>query len=312
MSRVAVVIVNWKVRDLLRACLRSVFSAGGLAEGEFEVIVIDNDSRDGSVEMLLTEFPEVRLVANSDNVGFGAANNQAMAMTAAPILLLLNPDTVVLNGALAGMVARLERETDLAILGCRLLNGDGSLQRWTGGSFPNLRNVACHYLFLDRLLPRAWRPSPLYLNDDVPRPIDVDWVSGACLAVRRSALDNTLFDPRFFMYAEDMELCHRMIRTGWRVSYDPSFSIIHYQGASIQQQTTGIMLSSLKGPRYFFLLTHGPFKARVLDILTVTGFALRWLIYQTAALVRPGGSYAARARMSRDYLRLAWKVMLHH
>jgi GT2 family glycosyltransferase len=312
MNKVAIIIVNWKVRDLLRDCLRSVFKNSGLSADNYEVIVVDNDSCDGSVEMVAAEFPQVQLIANDDNIGFGAANNQAMRLTDASILLLLNPDTVVLDGALAGLVARLEREPDIAIIGCRLLNADGTLQRWTGGSFPNLRNVACHYLFLDRLLPPILRPPSLYLNRDVHHPIDVDWVSGACMAIRREALHGTLFDPRFFMYAEDMELCQRMIKGGWKVSYDPQFSVTHYQGASIQQQKSDIMLSSLKGPRYFFLLTHGPIKTVIHDILTVTGFAGRWLAYSLTALVRPRHGFEKKAHLSYHYLNLAWRVILKH
>ncbi|MGR8930424.1 MAG: glycosyltransferase family 2 protein [Gammaproteobacteria bacterium] len=312
MNKVAIIIVNWKVRDLLRDCLRSVYEHSGLPTGSYEVIVVDNDSGDGSVEMIAAEFPQVHLVANKDNVGFGTANNQAMALTNAPMLLLLNPDTVVIDGALAGLVQRMENEPNLAIIGCRLVNADGTLQRWTGGSFPNLRNVACHYLFLDHLLPQALRPAPLYLNADVSNPIDIDWVSGACMVVRREALQGQLFDPRFFMYSEDMELCQRVIQNGWKVSYDPRFSIIHYQGASIQQQSSDIMLSSLKGPRYFFQLTHGPIKAIILDILTLTGFCMRWAIYEIAALLRTGKGFDKKARLSKSYLALAWQVMLRH
>ncbi len=310
MRKVAIIVVNWNVRDLLRDCLRSVYEHSGLPTDHYEVIVVDNDSNDGSAEMVATEFPQVRLVANCDNVGFGAANNQATGLTDASTLLLLNPDTVVFDGALAGLVTRLECEPGIAIIGCRLLNADGTLQRWTGGSFPNLRNVACHYLFLDRLLPKVLRPASLYLSQDVTKLIDVDWVSGACMVIRREALHGILFDPRFVMYAEDMELCQRVIKDGWRVSYDPQFSITHYQGASIQQQTTDTMLSSLKGPRYFFLLTHGPVKAALLDILTVTGFTMRWFAYRLAALVRPRRGFEKKARLSRHYLDLAWRVML--
>lgn len=309
-NKVAVIIVNWKVRELLRECLRSVYTQGGLPEDGFEVIVVDNNSGDGSVEMVRAEFPQVQLVANDANLGFGAANNQAMELTAAPVLLLLNPDTLVHDGALGGMVARLVNEPTLAIIGCRLLNADGTLQRWTGGAFPNLRNVACHYLFLDRLFPSALRPQSLYLDRDFAAPLDVDWVSGACMAIRRNALGGALFDKRFFMYAEDMELCQRMIHSGWRVSYDPAFSIIHYQGASIQQQETGVMLSSLKSPRYFFLLSHGPLAALALDVLTVTGFAIRWMAYRLAALLRPGCGFEGKARLSCHYLALALKVMV--
>lgn len=307
--RVAVIVVNWKVRELLRGCLQSVYDRGGWPAGEFEVIVVDNDSRDGSVEMVAQSFPQVRLIANPANVGFGAANNQALEATRAERIVLLNPDTVVLDGALAKMVEALEAAPDVAIVGCRLLNADGSLQRWTAGSFPTLKNVASHYLFGDRVLPRRLCPPPLYLDRDVREPIDVDWVSGACMAIRREALQGLLFDQRFFMYAEDMELCHRLHRGGWRVVYDPRMSIVHYQGASIQQQKAEIMISSLKGPRDYFEQIHGRRAAKVVDWLALVGFGLRWGVNAAAWTFGRNDAARKRADSSWQYLRLAAKIV---
>jgi len=307
-AAVAIIIVNWKVRELLRACLTALAVQLDAGRRASEVIVVDNDSRDGSVEMLRAEFPHVRLLANASNLGFGAANNQAFALTAAPRIVLLNPDTLVRDDALGKMLDVLEAEPEVAIVGCRLLNADGSLQRWTAGAFPSLANVASHNLLLDRLLPRALRPAPLYLDSDVALPRDVGWVSGACMAIRREALGGRLFDPRFFMYAEDMELCRRMHDAGWRVRYEPRASIVHYQGASLQQQRAEVMLSSLKGPRLYFEMVHGRAAAVGLDALTMLGFGLRWAAYRAAAIVRPAAGYCARAASSRLYLGMAWHV----
>lgn len=306
---VAIIIVNWKVRELLRACLRSVAKHfdDGLRDGE--IIVVDNDSRDGSVEMVRAEFPQVRLLANDANVGFGAANNQALALTGAARIVLLNPDTLVRDDALSTMLRALDAEPGIGVVGCRLLNADGSLQRWTAGAFPSLANVASHYLFLDRILPRALRAAPLYLDGDIGHAQDVGWVSGACMAIRREALSGRLFDPRFFMYAEDMELCRRLHEAGWRVRYEPRASIVHYQGASLQQQQSDIMLSSLQGPRLYFEMTHGRAAALLLDLLTIVGFGLRWAIYGAAAIARPAAGYGARAASSRRYMGMAWRVL---
>lgn len=306
--RIAVIVVNWKVRELLRECLSSLQAHSGWPWGSYEVFVVDNDSADGSVDMVREAFPDVKLIANTRNVGFGAANNQAFALTEADTVVLLNPDTVVLPGALSQLVDSLLSEPDLGIVGCRLLNKNLSLQRWTAGAFPTLGNVSTHYLFLDRLLPGKLRPPPLYMDRDLQAPLDVGWVSGACMALRREAVRETLFDERFFMYAEDMELCHRVWRNGWRVRYDPRMSIVHYQGASLQQQSADIMISSLKGPRDFFMRTHGPGATRLLDCITLAGFGLRWSINRAASLVRPS-VYRARADLSHRYLNLAWRVM---
>jgi len=306
---VSVIIVNWNVRDLLRACLQSVRTDGGLPAEQVQVIVVDNDSHDGSAEMVRAEFPWVELVANQDNVGFGRANNQALPMCHGRHVLLLNPDTLVRDGALRTMVQMLDDDPDISIIGCRLLNGDGTLQRWTGGAYPRLLNLANHYFFLDRLLPSSMRPMPLYLDRDVQHDIDVDWVSGACMILRGDKLDNKLFDPDYFMYGEDMELCHRLKTAGGRVVYTPRASIVHFQGESMKQQQGDVLLSSLKGPRQFYRQMRGGRGLWLYDLITVGGFGLRWLLYRAGGLLRRDGRFAERATSSLNLMKRAWQVM---
>jgi N-acetylglucosaminyl-diphospho-decaprenol L-rhamnosyltransferase len=304
----SIIIVNWKVRDLLRACLQSVRDQAGLRMDQMEVIVVDNNSGDGSVEMVQAEFPEVRLIANPDNPGFGKANNQAMPFCSGRYVVLLNPDTVLLDGAIGTMVRRMDQQRDVAAMGCRLLNADKSLQRWTGGAFPRALNLANHYLFLDQLLPRAMRPMPLYLDHDAREDIDVDWVSGAFMILRGSMLDGKLFNPDFFMYGEDMELCHRLKLAGHRIVYSPAASIIHYQGASMKQQQGDVLLASLKGPRQFYKQMRGPSGVWKFDLFTILGFGLRWVLYSVMHLLRPSGGYAGRAHSSLDLMGRAWRI----
>jgi N-acetylglucosaminyl-diphospho-decaprenol L-rhamnosyltransferase len=305
--KVSVIVVNWKVRELLRECLRSLTADTTLAPQDWELFVVDNDSADGSVEMVREAFPQAQLIANKQNLGFGAANNQAAALAGGEYLLLLNPDTKVQDDAVRKLTALLDAQQDIGIVGPRLLNGDLTLQRWTAGAFLALTNAASHYLFLDRLLPRAMRPRPLYLDSDVQHDIDVDWVSGACMAIRRTAVSDGLFDPRFFMYAEDMELCHRVKGNGWRIAYTPSVSIVHYHGASLKQQEGESLLSALKGPRKFFLMTHGRTALYVLDTLALAGFLLRAIGFGIAAVLRPG-RYANKAALSWRYVAMAKAV----
>jgi GT2 family glycosyltransferase len=304
---VSIVIVNWKVRDLLRECLTSLQSASGLSPRQMQVIVVDNDSRDGSVEMVAAEFAGVELIVNPDNPGFGRANNQALSRCSGRYLLLLNPDTVVLEDAVRRLVQRMDDRPDVAAMGCRLVNADGSLQRWTGGAFPRAWNLASHYLFIDRLLPRRLRPAPLYLDYDARTDIEVDWVSGACMILRPSMLGGKLFDPAFFMYGEDMELCHRLKASGHRILYTPCASIVHYQGASMKQQRGDVLLASLKGPRQFYLQMRGERAVRWFDRLTIAGFALRWGLYSVASWWRPDG-FAAKAASSRDLMNRALRL----
>lgn len=305
----SIIVVNWKVRDLLQACLQSLRDQVGLRQDEIEVIVVDNDSRDGSVEMVREAFPEVRLIANADNPGFGKANNQALPFCQGRYVVLLNPDTVVLDGAIGTMVRHMDAHPDVAAMGCRLLNADGSLQRWTGGGFPTALRLANHYLFLDQLLPRSWRPMPLYLDHDAREDIDVDWVSGAFMILRTDMLGGRLFNPDFFMYGEDMELCHRLKQAGHRIVYSPAASIIHYQGASMKQQQGDVLLSSLKGPRQFYRQMRGAGGLWLFDLFTIAGFGIRWLLYSLAGLVRPAGGYQGRAASSLDLMGRAWRIM---
>ena len=300
-------IVNWNVRDLLRQCLESLRHSAGLRPDAMQVIVVDNNSHDGSAEMVAAEFAKVTLIANRDNPGFGRANNQALPLCSGRYILLLNPDTVVLDQAVRRMIERMDARPDVAVLGCRLLNGDQSLQRWTGGAFPRAWNLASHYLFLDKLLPRRMRPPPLYLDRDSLQDIDVDWVSGACMLLRPSMLGGRLFDPAFFMYGEDMELCHRLKSQGYRVVYSPVASIVHYQGASMKQQQGDVLLAALKGPRQFYRQMRGERALWWFDLFTVCGFGLRWALFSAASWGQPQ-RFAAKAASSKDLMVRAWRI----
>jgi hypothetical protein len=304
---VSIIIVNWQVRDLLRACLQSLREQAGLPVERFETLVVDNASNDGSAAMVAAEFPEVRLIANAVNVGFGKANNQVLPLCSGRHVLLLNPDTLVLDGAVGRLVALMDAQPRVAVMGCRLLNGDGSLQRWTGGAYPRLLNLVNHYFFVDRLLPSSWRPMPLYLDRDVADDLAVDWVSGACMMLRASALQGHLFNPDYFMYGEDMELCHRLKQAGGQVIYTPRASIVHFQGESMKQQQGEVLLSSLKGPRQFYRQMRGGRGLWLYDLVTVAGFALRWALFGLGSWLRPG--LASKAASSRDLMQRAWRVM---
>jgi len=307
---VSIIIVNWNVCELLRGCLQSLREASGLPAERMQVIVVDNHSADGSVAMVRAEFPEVTLLANQDNLGFGRANNQALPLCTGRHVLLLNPDTLVLDGAVACLVKLMDAQPDVVVMGCRLLNGDGSLQLWTGGAYPRLANLLNHYFLLDRVLPPSWRPMPLRLDRDLADDTDVDWISGACMMLRGERLQGKLFNPDYFMYGEDVELCHRLKRAGGRVVYTPRTSIVHFQGESMKQQQGEVLLSSVKGPRQFYRQMHQGRGLWLYDAITVAGFGLRWLIFRAASLVKPQGGYAARARNCGELMRRAWQVRL--
>ena len=305
----SIIIVNWNVRELLRACLLSL-RRQSIADA-YEVHVVDNASSDGSAEMVRDTFPEVSLTANSENVGFGRANNQLLGRCRGRFILLLNPDTEVLEHAVDRMLDVMRGRPDAGIVGCRLLNPDGSFQRAAGGAFPSLATVSWHCLFLDRIVPARWSPPPLFVDKDRPGTFDMDWVSGAAMMLRPEALGDRIFDERFFMFGEDMELCDRVRRAGWRVLYTGEASVLHHHGASVEQQTATDRLSSvLEGQRACFVMLHGRHTIWIYDLLLVAGYSIRWPCFRLLALFRPGQGLAARAVASRRLALTAARKLL--
>lgn len=235
---VSVVIVNYKVRDLLRDCLRSL--EPNLARLRGEVWVVDNASADGSVEMVAREFPWVRLIANQQNRGYGAANNQAISQARGRYILVLNPDTKLPPDAIADTIAEMEAHPDIGALGPKLVLADGTLDRACRRSFPS-PEVAFYRLFgLARLFPNHPRFARYnLLNVDEDTPIDVDSVVGAYMLVRREVVERVgMFDEAFRMYGEDLDWAYRIKQAGWRVRYHPAVVVLHYKGQSSRQRPT--------------------------------------------------------------------------
>lgn len=299
----AIVIVNWNVRALLKDCLAAVAASTGLPPESIDTIVVDNASADGSTAMVRADFPWVRLVESGANLGFAKGCQVGYGLTHAPFIMLLNPDTVVDPDAIAALLAQIRQDDAVGIIGSRLRNSDGSFQRASGGAFPTLRNLAWNYLFLGAILPRRWAPPAVYLADDLPGVRPIDWVSGASLTFRRAAVGPVIFHPAYFMFGEDMELCHRVAQSGWRVLYSARQSITHHHGASFARQSSMEVLASVyKGPRVFFRQGRGPLARAAYDAILFTGYASRWLIFSVMALLRPGRGHGAMARFSRRYL----------
>ncbi|MGH9785166.1 MAG: glycosyltransferase family 2 protein [Terriglobia bacterium] len=308
--KLSVIVVNWRVRDLLRACLQSLHAQIRMPAEEWELIVVDNDSGDGSAAMVQEEFPQAILLANAENLGFAKANNQAFGICRGRHILLLNPDTVVLDSAVDRMLEVLETRLDVAAVGCRLLRADGSLEPWTGGHLPGLANVTCHFLFAYQVLPAWLLPLPLFLESEPVQDAAVGWVSGACMLLRREALASPLFDERFFLYGEDMDLCDRLTRSGWKVLYTPRTAIIHLGGRSVAAQTPEIQLSRIPNLRKVFAARHGRTALVVFDLVVSLGFLLRSLAFALAARARRGRGYEHRAGVSRQYWEQAFRTLV--
>jgi GT2 family glycosyltransferase len=227
----SVTICSWNTLEDTRACLRSLEAVRD--EAAFEVLLVDNNSEDGSPVMVAEEFPWVRLEAMSTNLGFTGGQNHAIALRKAPHALLLNSDTVVHPGALRTILAYLYANPQVGVVGPKLLNPDGSLQ-YSCRRFPNPLAALFRNIPLGRLFPNN-RFTREYLMQDWrhDEPREVDWVSGAALLARKELLDKTGgLDPDFFMYLEDVDLCWRAWELGFKVVYVPTAEITHAIGRS--------------------------------------------------------------------------------
>ncbi len=228
---ISFIIVNWNTKDLLHGCLDSIAkTVGSLSH---EIIVVDNASSDGSADMLAREYPSVRLIANAENRGFGAANNQGFAVMKGKYALLINTDAVLTNGAVQKLWDFAEANPRTAIVCGQLLNADGSKQN-SIAAFPTLLTLASNTSLLEYFFPGKY-PSKRY---DHQGPLEVDSAIGACMMIRKKALDAvSFFDERYFFFFEETDLAFAMKRAGWKVYQVPDALIYHLQGQSIGHNT---------------------------------------------------------------------------
>jgi len=228
----SVIIVSFNVRDFLRQCLISVKKAS--EKINYEILVVDNNSEDGSVEMVKNDFPEVKLIINRVNWGFSVANNQAIKMSGGHFILLLNPDTIVERDTFSRCIEFMNCHPDAGAMGIRMINGEGSFLPESKRAFPTPANAFFKTFGLSSLFPGSKYLNNYYLPhiDSVETSI-TEVISGAFMFIRREALDKSgLFDEDFFMYGEDIDMSYRLLQTGYKNYYFPEIQIVHFKGKS--------------------------------------------------------------------------------
>jgi hypothetical protein len=265
-----------------------------------EVWVVDNGSADGSPAMVRARFPWVRLVENQENVGFARANNQAIRESEGRWVLLLNPDTEVKSGALEVLVRFLDAHPQTGAVGPRLLNPDGTLQPSCHPA-PTLPSELWRLSHLDALWPFALYPMSEW-DLDTPRRVDV--LQGACLLLRRAALDQVGFlDEEYFMYSEEVDLCQRLKRAGWSLYWVPEAQVVHYGGQSTQQVAAEMFLQLYQSKLLYFRKHHGRPAAQTYKLILATATLVRLSLSPLAWLER----FPQRERhltLAGQYLRL--------
>lgn len=268
MIDVAVVIVSWNVRDYLANCLRSVYAELGRLGLSGEVWVVDNASTDGTVALLEDVFPHVHLIANRDNPGFGAANNQGMQAASEyqpRYYFLLNPDTLLRRGALQELVNCLETRPNAGVAGARLVYGDGRFQH-SAFYFPGIAQLAFDLLPLPSRLYESrlnGRYSRTYYTPTYP-PFKIDHPLGATMLVKANVVEATKgFDESFFMYCEEIDWCWRIREGGWEIYAVPGAEIVHYGGESTRQVAARSIINLWKSRAQLYRKHHGAFTLRL-------------------------------------------------
>ena len=271
LPRLSVVIVSYKVKQELKKCLSGL----SYQDGFLEIIVVDNNSEDGTLEMLKYDFPGLKLICNQLNFGFARAANQGITATSGKYILLLNPDTEVKLTALKEMVNFMNNNQGVGVLGCQITNSAGQRQ-YSARSFPDFNTaVSGHDSFLNRIFPNNfWSKQYLGKELSLDRPEEVDWVSGSCMLVRREVFREVGYlDTRFFMFVEDVDFCRRVKSRGWKVVYYPLVKIVHNTGQSVRQKKIKMLAEHHKSMYYYYLKYYG--STKLTKFLVFLGIWLR-------------------------------------
>ncbi|MDP2424059.1 MAG: glycosyltransferase [Bacteroidales bacterium] len=273
--KLSVVIVNYNVKYFLEQCLHSVRRA--IQGIDAEVFVVDNNSVDGSVKMLEEKFPEITLIANTENKGFSKANNQAIALATGEYILLLNPDTVVEDDTFSKVIGFMDTHADAGGLGVKMIDGKGRFLLESKRGLPS-PSVAFYKIFgMARLFPKSKLFGQYHLSYlDKEKTHQVDILSGAFMLLRKQALDKTgLLDETFFMYGEDIDLCYRILQAGYKNYYYPETRIIHYKGESTKKSSVNYVFTFYNAMIIFARKHFSPKNARLFSLFIHIAIWLR-------------------------------------
>jgi N-acetylglucosaminyl-diphospho-decaprenol L-rhamnosyltransferase len=298
---VSIIFVNWNSADYLRECLPSIRQwTSGLS---LEVIVVDNASPTGDVDSLKAQFPEIKLIKSGTNLGFAGANNLGFRQASGDFVLFLNPDTKLVSPAINVMLQHLQTLPAAGVVGCKLLNADLSVQTSSIMNFPTILNSMFRVEYLRLRWPKLWGIGPLF--SAYPGPVVVEAISGACMLVRREVFEKVgMFSQEYFMYSEDLDLCHKMKRSGFTNYYVGQATIVHYGGKSSAPEWQTVMKT--KAELLFCEKNYGHLYSLVFRVVQAGNAMLRIALITGVRLVRK----LAREKSDLEQSAARWRAIL--
>jgi len=296
----SIIIINWNTQELLSNCLSSIYRT--IKEIAFEIILVDNGSEDGSVPFVKKHFSSVKIIANTDNRGFGRANNQALEIMEGRYALLLNTDTVLTPHAVAQLYSFMESTPDAAMACGQLLNSDGSKQN-SIAAFPTLLTLIANTSLLEHLFPKRF-PSKRYHHHE---PVEVDSGIGACLLVRKAAIDDVgMFDERYFFFFEETDWAYQMHRKGWKTYHVPNAHIYHLQGQSIGPNIRS-RIEFYRSRYIYFRKWKGSFYNTIVRIAIAIRLIINWL----SSSIASGATLCLRRNILNRWILYSGLILWH-
>ena len=304
MVDISFIIVNWNTRDILIDCLDSIYKT--VTDIESEIYVVDNNSTDGSRDAVKSSFPDVKLIANETNTGFAHANNQALSVMQGRFAVLLNSDAVLQEGAINSLLNFMNNTPGAGIAGVQLLNEDGSRQN-SIDNFPSLETEILNKSILRLISPNKY-PSKAG-NYNVP--IEVDSVIGACMMVRKEAMDAVgLLDEDYFIFLEETDWCFRMHKKGWKVYHVPDARVFHLSGHSKKKTPGESQIEYYKSLYKFFRKNKDPVSCLTLRILKPCKLLINLFLNILGNLITLFQNEKLRSRLLKYYTLLMWHLLL--
>jgi len=295
----SIIIVNWNTKDLLIQCLKSLEQT--LQRLKMEVFVVDNGSVDGSVKSVREKFPGAIVIQNPINLGFAKANNQALILSKGKYILLLNPDTQEKEGAIETLRAFMDNHPEAGAAGAQLLNSDGSKQN-SIANFPSLATELLNKSLLRWLFPKTFPGK----ERNISEPIEVDSIIGACMMVRREAMEQVgLLDEDYFLFLEETDWCYRMKKAGWKVYHVPQAEVYHFQGKSAEKDKKRAKVEYYRSRYQFFKKNRGSWQWSVLLIGLLIKLGFEFLSMVIACILTGFAVKKWRNKLS-NYAYLLW------